>query len=476
MTSARPDSAPEGRAREDLARERVASSGAAAEPRALLGIRSDERGSVLLAAFTFFCLLASYFVLKPLRDEIGLKRGSENLAWLWTGTLALTLVLTPLFAWLVSRFPRRTFLPVTYRFFALNLIAFALLGKVLQGAPREWLAFAFYFWVSVFNMLAVSVFWAAMADAFRLEQSRRLFGYVAVGGTLGAIAGAAFTKAQVDRLGSFGLMLCSVVLLEVVAQCLRLLVRRVEPNTDPASTSIRGTQRLGTAWSGMERVARSPYLRAIGLSILLQTLTAAFLELALNRLIEASHASGSDRTRAFADRDLWTQIATLALQLLVTGQLLRRIGVSATLAIQPFLTIAGFALLAWTLPDELASGSSAPGGGFPADIARLDFALWTAILFQAVVKATQNAFSRPARETLFTVVDREEKYKSKSFLDTFVLRGGDFLFGWVARGVSFALPAPLVAGAVIPFAGVWVTVNWMLGRKQSERARGRPGA
>lgn len=446
---------------------------AASEPRGLLGVRADERGPVVLAAFTFFCLLASYFVLKPLRDEIGISRGSQNLAWLWTGTLVVTLLFAPLFAWLVSRFPRRTFLPITYRFFALNLIAFAVLGRVLEGAPRTWLGFAFYFWVSAFNMMAVSVFWAAIVDVFRLEQSRRLFGYVAVGGTLGAIGGAAFTKAQVATLGSFGLLLCSVALLEVVAQCLKRLVRRVEPSATSSATAIAGGQRLGTAWSGMERVARSPYLRVIGLSILLQTLTAAFLELELNRLIEAAHSSGVDRTRAFAEREIWTQGATLALQLLVTGRLLARIGVSATLAIQPFLAVLGFALLAWALPER-----PEPGGGFPADIARLDFALGTAILFQAAYKAAQNAFTRPARETLFTVVDREEKYKSKSFLDTFVLRGGDVLFGWAARGMSFglALPPSLVAGAVIPCAGLWFVVNWMLGRKQAERAGGRAAA
>lgn len=448
----------------------------------LLTIRPDERAVVLLSTLTFFSVLASYFVLKPLRDEIGISRGTENLPWLWTGTLGVTLLLAPLFAWLVSRFPRRTFLPVTYRFFALNLLVFAGLSRVLSDTPLTWMRFGFYFWVSAFNMFVVSVFWAAMADLFRLEQSRRLFGFIAVGGTLGAIVGGWFTKTMVGSLGSMGLMLCSVALLELAAQCMRLLMRRVEPasatpgspsSDTPAPPSQRGShQRLGTAWSGMQRVLTSPYMRAIAVYILLQTLTSGFLDLQLNQLIHDARAGAVDRTQAFANRDIWTQVATLTLQLFVTGQLIPRLGVSGTLVIQPLITLTGFALLAWALPDD-----PAPGSGFTADMARLDFALWTAILFQAAFKASQNAFARPARETLFTVVDREEKYKTKSFLDTFVLRGGDVLFAWVFNGLrtGLAFPASLVAGAVIPFAGGWMVVSWLLGRAQAARARGRVG-
>ncbi len=446
--------------------------------RTLLSIRPEERATVLLSTLTFFSVLASYFVLKPLRDEIGISRGTENLPYLWTGTLAVTFLLAPLFAWLVSRFPRRTFLPVTYRFFALNLLCFAALSRVLTETPLVWMRFAFYFWVSAFNMFVVSVFWAAMADLFRLEQSRRLFGFIAVGGTLGAIVGGWFTKTMVGSLGSMGLMVCSVVLLELAAQCMRRLMQRIEPatsiDTPPSgSTSHVPRQRLGTAWSGMQRVLTSPYMRAIAVYILLQTLASGFLDLQLNQLIHDARTGTVDRTQAFANRDIWTQVATLALQLFVTGQLIPRLGVSGTLVIQPLITLAGFALLAWALPDD-----PAPGGGFTADMARLDFALWTAILFQAAFKASQNAFARPARETLFTVVDREEKYKTKSFLDTFVLRGGDVLFAWIFNGLrsGLAFPASLLAGAVIPFAGGWMVVSWLLGRAQAVRARGRVGA
>lgn len=452
-------------------------SPAAAPPPALLrrfvDLRAGEGGTLLLSTFGFFCVLASYFVLKPLRDEIGIARGTENLPWLWTGTLGVTLLLAPLFAWLVSRYPRRTFLPTTYRFFAVNLIVFVALAKTLQGDALVWTRYAFYFWVSAFNMFVVSVWWAFMADLFRLEQSRRLFGSIAVGGTLGAIVGAWFTKTSVDRLGSLGLMLVSVVLLEVAARIARALAGRIDaaPRDEAAPPSAPAREaKPANAWSGMQRVLSSPYLRAIGVYILLQTLASAFLSLQVNQLVHDAKSGAAERTAAFANRDLWTQLLTLGLQLFVTGRVIARLGVSATLVIQPFVAIAGFTLLAWALPEE-----AAPGGGFPADDARLEFALWTVIVFEALFRATQNGFARPARETLFTVVDREEKYASKSFLDTFVLRGGDVLFAWAfnALRTGAALPATLVAGAVIPFAGGWMALSWFLGKKQQRIAAER---
>lgn len=444
--------------------------------RRFVDVRGGELGALVLSTLGFFCVLASYFVLKPLRDEIGIARGTENLPYLWSGTLGVTLLLAPLFAWLVSRYPRRTFLPVTYRFFALNLIVFVVLAKTLQGDALVWTRYAFYFWVSAFNMFVVSVWWAFMADLFRLEQSRRLFGCIAVGGTLGAMLGAQFTKSTVEHLGTLGLMLCSVVLLEVAAQIARRLSGRAEAQSPAPSTSQPSAPRAaseplrGNAWTGMQRVLSSPYLRAIGFYILLQTLASAFLSLQLNQLVHDAKSGAAERTAAFANRDLWTQGLTLALQLFVTGRLIPRLGVSATLVIQPFIAIAGFTLLAWALPEE-----AAPGGGFPADDARLEFALWTVVVFEALFRATQNGFARPARETLFTVVDREEKYTSKSFLDTFVLRGGDVLFAWAfnALRTGAALPATLVASAVIPFAGGWMVLSWFLGRAQQKLARER---
>lgn len=435
--------------------------------RRVIDVRPGELGVALLSALCFFCVLASYFVLRPVREEIGIARGMDKLPLLWTGTLGVTLLLAPLFAWLVGKYPRRVFLPTTYRFFAANLVVFAVLSKTLSGTPLLWSRYAFYFWLSAFNMFVVSVFWAFMADVFRLEQSRRLFGFIGVGGTIGALAGAKFTETFSGRVNTYVLMAASVVLLEVAAQLVRLLGKRtVETAKEPVSSR----RASGGAWDGFKLVLASPYMRVIAVYILMQTLVAAALNLELNQLVSDAKSSAAERTAAFANRDFYTQLATLALQLFVTGRLIPWLGVKRTLVIQPFLTLAGFVLLAWVLPP-----SPEPGSGFVAEREALEFALWTVIGFQAVFSATQNAFARPARETMFTVVTRDEKYKAKSFIDTPLLRGGDVLFGYVFQtGLRDALklPGSLISALVVPFAGVWIAVSWLCGRAQERRAGG----
>jgi AAA family ATP:ADP antiporter len=335
----------------------------------------------------------------------------------------------------------------------------------LSGDALVWSRYAFYFWLSAFNMFVVSGFWAFMADVFRLEQSRRLFGFIGVGGTLGALVGAKFTELFAASVNTYVLMLASVLLLEISARLVRVIGRNV---ADRVPETVGSTPAFVAAWDGLRLVLTSPYMRVIGIYILLQTLVAAALNLQVNQLISDARSSAAERTTTFANRDVYTQLATLALQLFVTGRLIAWLGVKRTLVIQPFLTFGGFALLAWVLPS-----SPEPGGGFPADLATLEFALWTVIGFDAVFRASQNGFARPARETLFTVVTRDEKYKAKSFLDTPVLRGGDVLFAFTFQtGLKEALklPGALICALVVPFAGVWIFVAWLCGHVQQRIA------
>lgn len=439
--------------------------------RRFVDVRESELGLLLGSAGAFFCVLASLFVLRPVREEIGLSRGAQNLPLLWTGTLGVTLLFAPLFAWLVTRYPPRTFLPLTYRILAANLAVFALLSQLLHGEPLVWMRFAFYFWYSASNLLVVSVFWALMADVFRSEQSGRLFGFVGVGGTLGALVGARIAASTVHELETLGLVACAIVLLELSARCVRALAQRAPDDArahdaDAASPSAVLRAR-GGAWQGLAIVARNPFVLTIGIYIALQTLVAAFLNLELNQLIERGRAAGPDRVAVFAERDFWTQVATLGLQIFVTGRIIPWFGIGAALAIQPFVAAAGFTLVTFVLP----SGST--NDVFSAELVTLDFALWTTVLFAAVFSATQNGISRPSRETLFTGVDRDTKYKAKSFLDTFVWRGGDALFSWTWKLLreAAALGSATVAACIVPCAFAWLGVGWFLGRQRARQLR-----
>ena len=436
--------------------------------RRFVDVRESELRVLLGSAGAFFCVLASLFVLRPVREEIGLSRGSQNLPLLWTGTLGVTLLFAPLFAWLVSRYPPRTFLPLTYRILAANLAVFAVLSQTLHGEPLVWMRFAFYFWYSASNLLVVSVFWALMADVFRSEQSGRLFGFVGVGGTLGALAGARIAASAVHEIKTLGLLASAIVLLELSARCVRALARRTPDDVREVAPARAELQAKGGAWQGLAIVARNPFVLGIGVYIALQTLAAAFLNLELNQLIERGRAAGPDRVAVFAERDFWAQLATLGLQIFVTGRIIPWFGVSVALAIQPFVAAAGFTLVAFVLPTGSADA------GFPAELATLDFALWTTVLFNAAFSATQNGISRPSRETLFTGVDRDTKYKAKSFLDTFVWRGGDALFSWTWKLLreTAALGSATVTACVVPCACAWLCVGWLLGRQRARQLQG----
>jgi len=433
--------------------------------RPLIDLRPGELGTLLLATAAFFLVLMSYFVLRPLRDEIGIARGVENLPWLWTGTLGVTLALTPVFGWIVTRYRRASILPIAFRFFGLNMLVFALLAKTLEGAAFEGMRYAFYFWLSSFNLFVIAMFWAFMADLWRQEQSRRVFGFVAVGGTLGAALGATLTKSAVAAVGVVGLLLISAALLELATQCIRRLAPRV-----PSEITNEATPERASVWRGLQLMTRNPFLAGVGLYVLLQTFVATFLELQVSSLVHDARAAGSERIAAFASRDQWTQLLTLVLQLAVTGRMLSWLGAGWTLVVQPALALTGFVLLAWALPS-----AAQPGSGFAAEAAALEFALVTAFVVQSVFRATQNAFARPARESLFTLVPRDEKYQAKTAIDTVVWRAGDVIFAFLRT----RLPAALGLGAgglalfVVPFAAGWIGLSWVLGRRHDAQARAR---
>lgn len=416
----------------------------------LIDLRPGEGPALAWSWAYIFSILAAYYVLRPIRDQMGIAGGIENLPWLFTATLVGMLGLNVPFAWLVKRMPRARFVPITYRFFAANILAFA---ATLYLAPPDWdvwIGRAFFVWLSIFNLFVVSIFWATIVDVFSNEQGRRLFGFIAAGATLGAIAGSATTALLAKNVPTWGLMLCAVALLEVAVFCMRGLARLSERlhRAPGAETPEDGRDRTigGSALAGITRTMASPYLLNISLFLLLFSVTSTFLYFEQAGIAKASFPDRAAQTAFFASVDLAVNVLTLGVQLFLTGRIVNRLGVGITLALLPAFSILGFAALA-----------AAPTIG-------------VIVAFQVLRRAGNFAIARPIREVLFTVVPREDRYKAKSFIDTVVYRLGDQVGAWSFTGIQgLGLGTTGIAGAAVPLSVAWLVNSLWLGRAQDRR-------
>ncbi len=410
-------------------------------------IRREELGPTLVAGLFFFCVLTALMVVRPAREALGMQRGIEALRWLFMGTVLVTLLVNPLFGWLVSRFRRLVFINATYLFFAAGLVAFYLLLVLTPEAVGQRTGQVFYVWFSVFNLFATMLFWALMADRFTLEQSKRLFGAIAVGGTLGAIFGPWLAGQLAEPLGTPALLLVAAGFL-VLALGAAWWVTRLRPDVSQ-SGPVREEHAVigGSAWEGFKSVARSPYLLAICGYVLILAVMVTFLYFTRLQMVAALGTDVDMRTTTFARIDLIVQVTTLVLQALVTGHLMKRLGVALTLALLPLTAVLGFLGLA--IVGSLAA----------------------LIAFEAAFRAVQRGIMRPSRETLFTVVPRADRYKAKAFIDTFVYRTGD-LVGAQTEGLLGRLGMGLgaLASVALPLAAVWMALGLWLGRAQRARA------
>ena len=426
-----------------------------------MDVRAGEGGALLLSFAYFFLLLCSYYILRPLRDAWGIEGGTDDLPWLFTATFVTMLAVTPLYGAVVARCRRRAIVPTVYRFFGLNLLAFYALLHF--DAPRVPLGHAFFVWISVYNLFVVSIFWSVMADLFASEQGRRLFGFIAVGGSLGALAGPLLARQLAEPLGTGNLLLLSAVLLEACTQCVARLLRLGEPRdaatADGAARAAAGDAEGadapvgGSILNGMWLVLRDAYMRRIAAQVLCLTTTATFLYLLQARIVSDTVAGTGARTAAFANIDLVVNAMVFGLQLGVTAPLLRHAGLGTVLRILPVLTAAGSLLLA-----------AQP-------------TLLVLTLFQGLRRAVQYALYRPARELLLTVVGRERKYASKGFIDTVVYRGGDWASAQLFAGlelVGFKLAGLALAG--LPVAAGWWLLCGSLARRQRELEQARQPA
>ena len=412
-------------------------------------IRREEALPVFMAALYFFFVLTALMVLRPARDAIGMRGGLDAVRWLFIGTALVTLAVNPAFGWLVSQFRRLTFITLTYGFFAASLAGFYFLIVLAPDAVGEVSGRVFYVWFSVFNLFSTMVFWALLADRFSLEQSKRVFGVVAVGGTLGAIFGPWLASQLAEPLGTPALMLVAAAFL-CLAVGAAWGVATLQPEVSDRGAADVNERAIigGNAWSGISAVFKSPYLLGISSYVLVMTIIATFIYFTRLQMVAAAADDTDTRTTIFAQIDLITQVSTLVLQAVVTGHLMRRLGVAIALAILPVVVALGFVGLAM-------AGSFA-----------------VLIMFDAAFRAIQRAITRPARETLFTVVNREEKYKSKAFTDTFVYRGGDVIGAWtegLLGWLGFALLG--LASVAVPLAVVWAMLGLWLGSRQQQMGR-----
>ena len=414
----------------------------------IVAARPEEVRAFLWSFAYFFCLLAGYYVLRPLRDEMGIAGGVKNLQHLFTATFVVMLAAVPAFGAVVARLPRRRFIPLVYHFFVANIAIFWLLLTLDMGKVH--VARVFFVWVSVFNLFAVSVFWAFMADLFSSEQGKRLFGFIAAGGSAGALAGPALTVWLVEPLGPVNLLIVAALLLEAAVICAARLEGAAQagaarPGSPRAAASPVNLG--GSSFSGFLLVLKSPYLAGIALWVALLSLAGTFLYFQQANIVAAASDDPAVRTRIFATIDLAVGVTTLVVQSLATGRLISRFGVGPAAAFLPLVFAAGFAVLA------------------------LHPVLAVVIAFQAIQRAANFAISNPAREILFTVTSREEKYKAKYVIDGVTFRGIDAASGSLfaaLRGAGVELST--ISWSTVPVAAGWLILALALGRAQERRA------
>ncbi len=403
--------------------------------------RRDEIVAALISFAYFFCLLSSYYVVRPVRDEMATRGGVGELPALFSATFLATLVAVPIYGWVVARFPRAQSVPIVYRFFLLHMIVFAALLHYELAVGNA--ARVFFVWLSVFNLFVVSVFWSVMADVFSNAQGKRLFGFIAAGGSAGGLCGPLLTAAIATRVGPEILLILAAALLELAARCAGWLEGRAPRSTPAAALG-------GSPVAGVSRLLRSRYFLAVAGYVTLFSVAGTFLYFTQQGLVGGSSLTSAERTRLFALIDLSVNGLTIALQVLVAGWLMRRVGVAAVLALLPL----------------------AAAGGFAALIAAPSLAV--VISAQSVFRAIGHALARPAREVLFTVVDREDKYKAKSVIDTLVFRGGDAASGWAFAGLgALGMGLSAISAVALPLAAGWLGLAVWLGRRHDDLAARR---
>jgi AAA family ATP:ADP antiporter len=416
----------------------------------ILGIEHHEYVAVTWSFAYFFCVLASYYILRPVREAMAVGSGPETIPYLFIGTFVTMLVATPVFGAVASRFPRRVFLPWVYLFFIANILIFWAIFTQAVGRDQEyvWLARVFFVWLSVFNLFVVSVFWSFMADIYTREQGRRLFGIITAGGSVGALLGGMATSALVVTIGFQNLMPISAGLLLVAVYCisrLKLWVHR-EHEAELAMTVESSEPLGGGPLAGITHVLSSKYFGGIVAASIIASLLGTALYMFAADLVELAIPQADERTRFFSNINNWTNALSLICQMFLVKYVVTRFGIGGSLSLMPIVSVVGFAILAF------------------------DPTLAAVAVLTVARRALGFGFSKPTTDMLYSVVTPEEKYKTKNFIDTAVYRGGDVVGTWAVKLMS-ALGIAGISIVMLPFAILWAIVALWLGRDYRRQAR-----
>ncbi len=404
----------------------------------------EPRGMLQAAAYGFFIML-SYYILRAVRDEIAAAdRG--NLQILWTVVFFVMVAAVQGYSWIASRYSRGVFVPLANRFFIACLIGFWAALQFLPEATYIWVDRVFYVWTSVFALFVVTVFWGLVADCFTHDQGKRLFGFIAVGASVGAAIGSGITATIATQVPVFTLLLIAIVPLEI-ASWFAVGLHRGFATGDVHAAGESEKPLSGDALSGMKAVFQSRYLLGIASFIALMTFASTILYFAQSDLVYETMTDRGERRAFLARIDLIVNVLTILFEVYLTARIIKWFGVAVTLAIVPVAVAVGFVAL----------------GLWPT--------LWTLVVVQVIYRAGRYGLAKPAREVLFTVVSREEKYKSKAFIDAAVYRGGDLASGWIYAGLAFVgLTVGPIALIAAPVAILWAFIALDVGRAGEVKA------
>ena len=429
--------------------QQAALSGPAQFASRALGVQPGEFSAAAWSFAYFFCVLGSYYMLRPVREAMAVQSGPETIPYLFAGTFMTMLVATPIFGWVASRFPRKTFLPWVYYFFILNILIFwaAFSYAIDRGDDYVWLSRIFFVWISVFNLYVVTVFWSFMADVYTREQGRRLFGMISAGGSIGALLGGILTRAIVVPIGFQNLMPISAALLFVAVLCIAQLRHWVErEHRDEITSTMASTTALGgSPFAGITHVFTSKYFIAIAIKSAIASLLGTALYMFTADLVETAITSADERTRFFSDINVATNAIALVGQLLIVKHVVARFGIGIALSLLPIVSIVGFSILA------------------------MDPTLAVVAILTVARRSLGFAFGKPSTDMLYSVVTPEEKYKAKNFIDTVLYRAGDLVGTWSVRFIVAGIGLAATSALMVPFAFVWTAIAIWLGREYHRR-------